>query len=137
MGSPPAWYNYYMLPYEYHTCCPLRWWASGQQREHVGVKGQTAHSCIRISSEIHPSMFFISPRLILIMSICTLPKRGQSLVDLKEQFTQQNTFVVINSPSSFQNPSAIFTIKEHKRRIFDELSCNNLKSGIQKAPKTL
>lgn len=26
MGSPPAWYNYDVQPYEYHTCCPLRRW---------------------------------------------------------------------------------------------------------------
>jgi len=65
MGSPPPWYNVH-VPYEYHKCFPLRWWlvsaplnqcksersqVSGQQREHVGVTGQTAHSCIRISSE--------------------------------------------------------------------------------------
>lgn len=37
-------------------------WASVQQRMHVGVKGQTTHSCIRISSEIHSSMFFIFPQ---------------------------------------------------------------------------
>lgn len=73
-------------------------WVSVQQRVHVGVKGQTAHSCIRISREIH-----VFPQLILIMSICMLPLRGQSLFELKEQFTQ-NLILISYSPLSNSCP---------------------------------